>query len=116
MQVLEKDHAIDLYNRYGKKTWLHFHEYDKDGPVYTLEGNTDFMRVIYKDDSLTNINAIDPDGGPFMMVDSFSILNDTLVLKNITETSSGNQTATNNSSGRFMLHFSSGSLNTNNTI
>lgn len=86
-----------LYNRYGDKLYLkEISEY-----VYTLEGNTDWCRIIYKDAGMTTIDAIDPSGGPYMSVGNFSIDMNRKVLNKITE----------ETSGKFIFEFIDGSLN-----
>lgn len=60
---------IQLYNRYNNNIWL---EKISDN-MYELNGDVAYCRIIYEDNEMTIIKAVDPDGGPFMMVDNFEI-------------------------------------------
>lgn len=60
---------IQLYNRYNNNIWL---EKISDN-MYILDGDVAYCRIIYEDNEMTKIKAVDPDGGPFMMVDNFEI-------------------------------------------
>lgn len=73
---------IDLYNRYYKNVYLEEiddNEYQLHGPDETFQ----YMRVGFNNDikgkpDYTDINFIDPDGGPFLSVGS-KIDNDNVI-------------------------------------
>ena len=68
--MLKDKYVLD--NRYGDLVQL----IKQDGNLYLLDGDLDYMRVGFKEDSKV-INFVDPSGGPFMRVgaewDDFTI-------------------------------------------
>lgn len=88
--------GILLENRYGSKICLRKIYDDKlfdeiklicndfvESEVYVLEGDLDYMRVIYNSNECNDndIYAVDPSGGPFMSIEHMYIKNETYQLK-----------------------------------
>ena len=76
-----------LNNRYGESNYLRKIEKNK----YKYEGETDYLRIGYKDDSKNEYQFIDPSGGPFLSIGSevfgikgklkdISLINDDFIL------------------------------------
>lgn len=79
---------INLYNRYDDKFWLEY----LSNNWWKLNGDLSYTRLGAGDDNWETINFIDPPGGPFMQVESFSITTDDgkkLILKEIKQTDKG---------------------------
>lgn len=66
-----KKETIQLYNRYRNNIYLE--QIDKN--KWKLCGDLNYCRIIFDDNEMTKIKAVDPDGGPFICVDLFEIKN-----------------------------------------
>lgn len=70
---------IILHSRDGIKNWLEHHE----EKTYILHSELDHIRCGYADDSMREIQFVDPPGGPFMSVGSELMEADNAVIKSI---------------------------------
>lgn len=61
---------IKLPARYKIRTFLKLIPYDNEKLVYVLKTDASTIRVIYKNNDKSSIQAIDPSGGPMLSVGS----------------------------------------------
>lgn len=74
-----EEKRIKLHSRDGINNWL---EYYGDS-TYILHSELDHIRCGYADDSMKEIQFVDPPGGPFMSVGSELMEADNAVIKSI---------------------------------
>ena len=73
------EERIKLHSRDGINNWLEHHEDN----TYILHSELDHIRCGYTDNSMKDIQFVDPPGGPFMSVGSELMEADNAIIKSI---------------------------------
>ena len=75
---MEENKKYPLYNRDGNNIYVEHYGDNK----YELKGDLKYIRVGWVDEEMTEIDFIDPSGGPFIKVGCFEL--EGKILKSIT--------------------------------